>query len=269
MNSEAIFEWVKDPKAYLIPIGDTHIGDRCFTEYAQRKLRGYIEWVKNNKNARVILMGDIFNVATRTSKTSPFQTMSLKEEMDFALKLFEPIKKQIIVALDGNHENRATDFMDYSPMIPFCHALGIRYGGYSSVVKLSVGKTNKGDDGKGSKYIRPAVNYIIYAHHTSGGGNTVGGRINRVDRMRQIFANADVYLGAHNHGLINAPIDIFFCDTNTLKVSRQRQHLVDCGSYVDWNNSYAERLMFCPSKLGSPKIEFGSAGRKKDIHVSN
>jgi hypothetical protein len=267
MNDEAIFEWVKDSKAYLVPIGDLHLGDRCFTEYSEKKLRGYIEWVKENKNVRVILMGDIFNVATRQSKTSPFQKMSLKEEMEYAIKLFDPIKSQIIVALDGNHEHRATDFMDYSPMIPFCDRLGIRYGEFSAIVKLGVGKCNKGNDGHGG--LRPAVNYIIYAHHTSGGGTSLGGKINRVDKMRDIVANADVYLGAHNHGIINAPADIFYCDVNNNKIIRLRQHLVDCGSYVDWNHSYAEMKMMAPLKMGSPRIEFNSIGRKKDIHVSN
>jgi hypothetical protein len=39
---------------------------------------------------------------------------------------------------------------------------------------------------------------------------------------------------------------------------------VDCGSYLDWNGSYAEKGMMPPGKLGSPRIRF--AGYRKTHH---
>ena len=258
------FVWIKDDHAYLIPIGDIHIGDRAFAKKSLKKLKGYIEWVEERDNARILLMGDIFNVATRNSATTPFQTMSLKEEMEFALELFEPVKSKIIGAIDGNHEYRAIDYMDYSPLIPFCHALGIKYFEYSAAILFGVGRKNKGH--KGKKLIRPNILYTIYAHHTTGGGSTIGGRINRVDKLRQIVVNADIYLGAHNHALITAPADVYVFDPLHKKVVRQRQYLVDCGSYLEWNGSYAEKRMYPPLKIGSPRIRLD--GVRKDVHVS-
>ncbi len=264
MNTKAEFVWIKQKEAYIVPIGDIHLGDNAFTDESERKLKGYIEWVRKRQNARIILMGDIFNVSTRISKTTPFQKMSLKDEMDYAIELFRPVRKKIIGAIDGNHEYRATDFMDYSPLIPFCHYLGVRYFQYSAVFRIGVGVDNKGRAGKPE--LRPNVNYLIYAHHTTGGGSTVGGRINRVDKLRQILVNADIYLGAHNHALISAPVEGFICDVRSGNISRIRQYIIDCGSYLDWNESYAEMRMYPPQKLGSPRIRLD--GRKKDVHVS-
>jgi len=82
---------------YVIAISDCHIGDRGFTKNSEKKLRGYIDWVKKNKNAYVIFNGDILNVATRESKTSPFeQNMDLAGQIDKAVELFKPIKDRII-----------------------------------------------------------------------------------------------------------------------------------------------------------------------------
>jgi len=264
LNHKAEFVWIKDKFAYLIPIGDIHLGDSSFSDEAETKLRGYIKWIRSKSNARVILMGDVFNVATRTSVTSPFQKLSLKEEMECALEIFKPIKDKIIGAIDGNHEQRATDFLNYSPLIPFCHILGTKYFQYSAVFKFGVGVTNKGTTGK--PRTAPKVMYLIFAHHTTGGGSTVGGRINRVDKLRQILINADIYLGAHNHALINAPVEGFICDKMSGNITRHRQHIIDCGSYLDWQGSYAEMKMYPPQKLGSPRIRLD--GSRKDVHVS-
>jgi predicted MPP superfamily phosphohydrolase len=50
--------------AYIIPISDLHIGDVYFNEEKFIKLR---DWVKEQENAFVILLGDILNCATKNS----------------------------------------------------------------------------------------------------------------------------------------------------------------------------------------------------------
>jgi hypothetical protein len=263
MNERAITEWIKDNVAYVVPIGDIHIGDRAFTKNSASKLNGYIDWINTHRNARCILMGDIFNVATRTSKTSPFQAMSLKDEMKTAINMFRPIKNKILGVIDGNHESRAEDYMDYSPMLHFCDVLKLRYLQYSGVFKIGVGLNDrKVSPGPTSRH-----NYIIYAHHTTGGGTTKGGRLNRVAKLSDIVVNADIYLGAHNHDLITSPNESFMVDRRSGTVSRFRQFFVDCGGYLDWNNSYAERKMFPPLKIGSPRIRL-DGGHNKDVKVS-
>ena len=51
-------------KIQLIPFGDVHYGAKeCDIERAKKT----INWIKDHKDARVILMGDLLNSATRTS----------------------------------------------------------------------------------------------------------------------------------------------------------------------------------------------------------
>jgi hypothetical protein len=251
---------------YVIVISDCHIGDKGFNKNSEKKLLGYINWVKKTKNAFVVLNGDILNVATRESKSSPFeQNMDLSEQIDKAVKLFSPIREQIVGAIDGNHENRISDFTGYSPTISICERLGISYLGDSAIYVFRLGCHGKNQ--------APRSSFTMYAHHTTGGGRSIGTKMNRVAMLRDIVANCDVYCGSHNHmlGVVHGVTQIV--NSTTGKVETVRQLLVDSGGYLDWNDSYAERGMLAPLRIGSPRIHFiikrGAKDEiKKDVHIS-
>ncbi|MDP2693130.1 MAG: hypothetical protein Q8O88_05850, partial [bacterium] len=180
-----VTENVSHSKADLIPLGDMHLGDEYFTKKSLFKLKGYIDWIKQNPHSRVVLTGDIFNVATRTSKTSPFSRNWIEDEVDYAVTLFEPIKKQIIGAVDGNHENRLLEFANYSLTKELCYKLSTKehkviYCAESCMLFLKVGKKLTGISKKFRSGERSDQTYSIYIHHTTGGGSTVGGKLNRV-----------------------------------------------------------------------------------------
>ena len=245
--------------AYLLPISDIHIGDkRC----AYDELKANIEWVKNTPNAYVFLNGDILNVATRTSKSNPHeQNMDLGEQVKYATELFEPIKTRILGAIDGNHERRISDIAGYSPTTALCLALGIPYYQYSVVLNLVVGdRIPCGPAAQGR------ISSFIYFHHTTGGGGTVGGKINRIDKLRQLVCNCDAYIGSHNHQLGVLPVETRLVDFRHDRIIIIRQMLIDTGSYLKWDDGYAEAMQLQSSKIGSPRIRLD--GKRKDIHAS-
>jgi len=240
--------------AYVLPISDCHIGDEAFEGEGYQLLKNNIDWVANEPNARVFLNGDILNVATRFSATSPFeQRMNLSQQIEFATKLFKPIADKIVGCINGNHENRLEDFVGYSPLTPICHELKIPYYRHSAVMVYIVGGGN-------------GIAYSMYMHHTTSGGNTPGGKMNRVDKLRQLVSNCDAYIGSHNHQLGVIPVTTRTVDVIHKKIIIQRQMLIDSGSYLTWNDSYAEAKMLPPAKLGSPRIRLN--GGRRDIHVS-
>ena len=243
--------------AYILPIGDIHIGDRGFTKAGRKKLTGYLEWARAHQDStRVILLGDIFNVATRASKTSPFE--STADEYQEASAIFSPYKDLIIGAIDGNHEERALAFMGFSPLEGFCRELQIPYCGGSFVTRLRVG-------GRGVNHFRQT--YFIYSHHTTGGGKSLGSALTRVEELSRLVEGCDVYLGGHNHRLVTGVREIFLPSGAAHRCVARRIHYVSCGAYLEWDGSYAERGMYAPAKMGSPKVTF--AGTKKhDVHVS-
>lgn len=242
---------------YIIVIGDLHIGDDAFTENSLKKLTGYINWVEERDNATIFLLGDIFNVATRGSRTSPHKSKPLEEEVAMAIEIFTPVKDKIIGALDGNHEQRMIDYVGYSPTTTLCREFNCGYYGNSAVIKFQVGKRM---DGGKERYKHQ---YVGYFQHTSGGGSTPGGKINRIDLMRKSFANADFFAGGHNHGLGAFPVVLPMLSNG--KIVMLKQYLIDCGGYLDWSNSYAEAMQLPPQKLGSPRIRLD--GKEKDLHV--
>lgn len=246
--------------AYVIPIGDIHLGDKGFKGEGETKLRGYLDWVKLHPNARIFLNGDIFNVASRNSKTSPFETDT--SEYQQAIDLFKPYKDQIIGATDGNHEARMMDEFGVSPLALMCGNLNIPYCKYSAVVRLRVGKRESSD--RASRYYQ---NYWLYFHHTTGGGGTIGSKINRVTKLRDLVEGMDVYFGNHNHQIAAAPQDVYYPSIQG-GILKRRIWYVDSGSYLGWENGYAEKGMMPPTKLGSPRVRFSGVRDDHSVNVS-
>ena len=234
-------------EVYLYPLGDIHIGDNGFGKVSEEKLKGYIDWIKNTPNAFAFLMGDLVNCATLGSPSSPFQqNLDLAGQIKKVVELFEPIKDKIVGAIDGNHESRLIKYSGYSPTISICERLGgVSYFGPSGIIIFRLGCRN----GKS-----PRHSFTGYFHHTTGGGRTVGAKMNRVDMLRDIIPNADFYCGGHNHqlGVIHNVTHVVNQTTGKMDVIKQM--IIDCGGYLEWNDSYAESMMLRPLKIGSPRV---------------
>lgn len=253
-------------KIYVIPIGDVHVGEIGFNKRAQEKLTGYINWVKKTPNAFVFLMGDLLNTASRHSVSSPFQqNMSTNQQLDVIVKLLEPIKDRIIGAITGNHENRMIDDYGYDPTIAICDRLGITYFGYDAVVFFRM-------NCHGPKKT-PRGTLAGYFHHCTGGGATLGGKLNRVDKLKDIVCNADFFVGGHSHALISGDGEVFSIDKTKARIDILRRVFIDAGSYIDYEGGYANMKQLAPSRMGSPRIllQVKRDGKDKvhsDIHVS-
>jgi hypothetical protein len=249
---------IADDEAFIVPIGDIHRGDKGFTKESWKKLNEIILWVKEKPNARVFLNGDLLNTATRQSKTAPTdQNEDLATQKDWVVNTFSEIKHKILGAVSGNHEQRIEDFCGDNPMRDVCYRLDIPYCGYSAVINFKVGwrealKKNN-------------IQYTIFSHHTTGGGHTIGSKMNRVEKLRLLCHNADIIFGSHNHMLGAVPVISPEFNAYANKMVNRTQLLVDCGGYLMWDNSYAERKALEPVKLGSPIIRLD--GKIKEMKI--
>lgn len=250
---------IPESTAYIIPIGDLHRGDQHFGKVGKQKLQGYLDWVKEHANSRIFLMGDILNVAGRGTKTSPFESLSGDDEYHASVELFKPVASQIVGVITGNHENRMSDMFGFNPLIPFASELGIPYLGYSAVLKIRVGQ--RPDDPTRYNQL-----YHGYAHHTTGGGGTIGNSLNRKTKLQDIVQGMDFYMGGHSHQLVTGFRTVFEPGQN--QMIERKVAYVDTGSFLDWNGSYAEKAMMVPGKLGSPRIRLSGQQRHHDVHVS-
>lgn len=278
---EILTKCFTESSIHLYPIGDIHIGDKCFGKESRRKLQGYINWIRITPNAYAVLMGDVVNCATLNSPSSPFaQDMDLTDQIKTAVGFFEPIKHKILGAIEGNHEQRLSRFAGYSPTISICERLGIKYLNDSAVIIFRLGcRTKQFKTNPSSRGCRGS--FVGYFHHSVGGGATIGGKMNRVEKLTSLVADCDFYCSGHNHLLGVAHRIIHIVDRTYSRVEQLRQMLVDCGGFLEWNGSYAEAKQLPPLKIGSPRINLFIKRKKvkdevgkieeeivKDIHVS-
>lgn len=244
----------------IVVLGDLHLGDKSFTKESARKLNRAIDYVRDNKNAYLFLNGDILNTATRQSKTTPFgQDMDLKDQIGYAVSTFLPVKDKILGATTGNHECRIEDFAGLNPTTVLCYELGTPYMGYTGVLVIKLGRKSSKTKNSSCRSL-----YTITLAHTTGGGNTPGSKINRVELMRQTtVTNSDVYCANHNHMLGAVPVLSYEVSVNKAIITKREQWLVDCGSLLDWEDAYPEAKQLKPALLGFPVIRLHKAHEKK------
>lgn len=256
---QTVFIDIPQDHGYLLPIGDLHRGDRHLTQRGLNKLKGYLDWVMERNNAYVFLMGDILNVASRSSKTSPFESMSGDDEYAKAVELFKPYASRIVGALTGNHCDRMVKEFGFNPLQPFCNELGIPFCGYSAALRLRVGKRRD----RKNEYHQL---YWGFAHHGTGGGGSLGSALNRKTKLQEIVHGMDFYMAGHDHQLICGTRNVLLPRRD--KIEHQRVHYIDTGSFLDWDGSYAEAAGMPISKQGAPRLRFDGRDKHHDLHCS-
>ena len=231
----------------LVPIGDAHAGSMDFDREAFEK---QIKWVKENKNVRVVLMGDLIDAGLKNSVgAGTFDNdMTPENQIDYMIDILTPIKKQIWCMLAGNHEERIRMNTSIDVTKLMAKALGIPYGESTCFIKARIKE----------------INYIIYAHHGSTGSLTPAGKLNAVIKCGS-FVNADIVLMGHVHELMNHSTEYFRVDIGNKQIVKEKKHYVITGHFLKYGG-YAQAKNMAPGKLGVAKIKL--FGKKKDVHIS-
>jgi hypothetical protein len=249
---------------YLLPIGDVHCGS---AQSDLKKFEGYLDWAKSEK-AYIFLMGDLYDTVTKDGVSDLFDcNMNLREAKHYLRDRLRPVKDLIVGAVVGNHEQRLVRFAGCDLIEDLCDDLSIPYCGFSAVLHIGVGhnaRKNGEKEWEGSR-----ISYTGYFHHTTGGGATPGGKLNRVYKLTDLFEGADFLVGAHNHLEAAAPIDryrLHATKEGKSMLKADKVFLIDSGSFLNWDGSYAEQQGLPPSHTGCPRIRLD--GLRHDVHVS-
>ena len=254
----------KRNSVFLLPIGDLHCGS---TQSDLKKFEGYLDWAKSEK-AYVFLMGDLYDTVTKDGVSDLFDcNMNLREAKHYLRDRLRPVKDLIVGAIIGNHEQRLVRFAGCDLIEDLCDDLGVPYCGFSSVLHIGVGH-NARHRADGDKTCS-RISYTAFMHHTTGGGATPGGKLNRVYKLTDLFEGADLLIGAHNHMEIAGTVDryrLHRTDDGKSILKPDKVFLIDSGSFLNWDGSYAEQMMLPPSHTGAPRIRLD--GLRHDIHVS-
>lgn len=216
----------------LYPISDTHIGAQ---ECRIKELKAYIEHIRQDPRAAVILAGDIINNGVKSSKTNVYtEIYSPRQQKRIAIDLFRPIQDKIVTAVAGNHERRTANESDQDVTEDMCDAWGVDYGGDMAFVKLSVGSKIRNN--------KP-VTYMLCVTHGAGGGGLIGSGLNRSDKMQMAVEGVDIMISGHTHKPSKAHSARLVFDPRNNKVTERNTLLFVCTGWLNYGGYPTQGMM--------------------------
>lgn len=218
-------EYSKDMEYLMLyPISDVHWGA---AECLEREFEDYLERIKNDPTAAVLLAGDILNNGIKSSKTDVYKEKyppDIQKEM--MIDLLEPIKDKIVAGVAGNHEYRTVKESCQDVMKDIFWALQIRdrYTPDAAFVKISLGRQLSW---------KPAT-YMIYLSHGNGGGATLGTGVSRQDNYQLSIEGIDISITGHTHKPMKVPSARLVFDPRNNKIIKSNTLIFVCTSWLDY-----------------------------------
>jgi predicted phosphodiesterase len=235
------------PEIHLYVLADFHYGSpRCNEQLLNR----LIKQIKEDRLASWIAIGDLTENNLEMSCGSTFeQILSPKEQLygrrgekEGIIEILSPIASKGLFMIEGNHGYRTTKYTDLSPDQIIADYLGVPFKGIGCLGKIFVKRTP----------------FKLLAHHGSGGGRTMGGKINAALRVRDLAPTADLIISGHTHTLTRTPTVWFDLQStrgtkpNCLYEGRGWDYV--CGSLLEYGGGYAERKVMPPAIKGQMMI---------------
>lgn len=243
-------------EAEIHVLADLHLGDPHCDE------KGNIERIKRiaeTPNAYALLNGDLMNTATKTSVSDIYaETLTPMQQLNRAGAMLAPLKGKILGATTGNHEFRVvqSDSIDLTELLS--RELSFPYCPEGILIFVSLGQQN------GLYHNRPAL-YSIYMTHGTGGGRTMGGKANAVQRMAQV-ADADIFVMSHVHSPTVFRDAFYRVNQTNRSVQRVERLYVITGASMDYGG-YAQRQIYTPASKLSPVIRLRGDCKRADAVI--
>lgn len=228
---------------------DLHLGDR---QVDLELVKERMNYVSNKPNAYLILNGDLLNNATKTSISDSYaEEIPPMEQIETAVRMFEPIREKILCINSGNHEKRTynKEGIDLMEVVAMQLGLKDRFSKASSLIFLRFGQNNKGRK----------ILYTIFANHGAGGGRKEGAKAVRLADMASIV-DADIYIHSHTHLPMVMKQSFFRVDEQNSSCHAVDKLFVNTAATLNYGG-YSESFEFRPASKDNPIIKLN--GRRK------
>lgn len=221
-------------------IGDVHRGNEFFDEELWNQYYedyGSHKGFKNNKNIYILTIGDLMETAMQNSLGVQDQSEWIEDQYLWTKEWLSEINDdcRLIGLVEGNHERRATRNWFRTTRL-LAKELDVPYAHGVIVVNITLRKGDK------------VRKYKICAAHGKGNPRTIGGKMNAVLKLKDIVADADVYVIGHLHDKFAKPVPIFFEGKLVERLFGMT------GAYLSYGG-YAEDALYPPPARGSLKIK--------------
>ena len=242
------------------PIGDIHLGTK---HCAEDKIKARVQQIKDDPLALWVGMGDYGEfIAGKNDprfdiKVIPDwveKTRVKDSQVEYIVKLFEPIKNKCIGLLEGNHEDAYRKHNDGDPQVDICHQLGVPSLGYSAFIRLIFRRG--GVVGR---------SFLGVVSHGSGCAITRGAKVTRLERFMDNF-NARWYAHGHVHDIIVTNKHYMeLTDGDKITSLEKVAAMTGCwftGYTQGIAPSYGEIKNYPPTALGAPIFVFDPGENK-------
>jgi len=230
MNEKSNFSLKsKNQTISIFPISDVHVGTKFFNQEFFEYMLKKFETTSGHKI--IYLLGDLMDCATKRISNSAYkQILTPEEQLDYIVEKLEPYKKHIRYGLSGNHENRFLKEFDLDITKILCDSLDVEYIGelYDTI------------------YINDNP-YTIWGSHGTKTSQQLHLMEGAVMRQTQ-HIEANLYLYGHAHYLAN------WSQVSKYGDEYKRKHYVLVGHYLNYDGSYAQKMMLKPQLPGFCKV---------------
>lgn len=230
-------------KINLHCITDVHVGSKVFDRLLFLKV---IDKIKKDPNAFWFGNGDMLEfIPPNYHIPEGDQAFDNNEQYEQFVNMIRPIKHKCLFVRGGNHDTlRSVRLAGIDIIRVMCDDLEIPYfpfPGYT-VINYKSGQ------------------FTFASGHGKGGGKN--GDL-ELQRLRNIFPEADMYYLGHNHQLYAKPIDSFEIMKENEEV--RRQWFVRGGSFIGYAE-YARYAMFEPQTKGWVEVRLSSKEPDYIVH---
>lgn len=217
----------------IYPISDVHLGS---LEHNEDEWKKFVEMVKDDPKAYIILAGDLMNNTTRSSVSNIFdEVMRPRTQKKKLIEYLTPIKDRILCAVSGNHERRSLKDADDDPTYDIMCKLDLEelYRPNIAFMKIQLNKYG-------------SATYTFAVTHGAGGGIFTGAAINRNERFGYTIDGLDCLIAGHTHkGTISKPSKIVI-NPKLNEVTIKPFTVINTQSWMSYGG-YAVQKMLLPT----------------------
>lgn len=223
------FTFKSEGEVHLYIISDVHCGAHGF---AKKEFQRYIDKIKGDDKAAVIVLGDLIDNATQGSKGCLFsQRVMPQKQIEKIIEMLTPIKDKIKFFCIGNHEERTFRQTGSDPGYTMCLGLGCldRYNYVHGFITIyAMGKT-----------------YKLYATHN------IGKAESKLKTMARSHPDCDAIIGGHIHQSKVVPV------AQQLHNGKVKTTYAVTGCAWLRDESYAISAAYEPVSMNQPVIVLG------------
>ena len=226
---------------HLLPLGDLHWDSR----YSNHSLiERKIQEIRDN-NYLTLLIGDTFDKLFFNWLLKEQQGDDLNVALVTVANLFKPIRDNILLIMDGNHERGMEKKTGFNMAEALANILEVPFVRGLGVLHLRVGRF------KNSKKENHMNSYVGLIAHGYGGGRTKGAKANKAAALGDMMENCDFSIMGHVHDPNLIPSSRLVYDPRIKIVYSREIRNVILSSFQNYS-SYAQESFMRPS----PQLEY-------------